>query len=352
MKNQRAKTREKRSENIDQIPDPLWTTSGHAPGHAPEAVPLQKQWSCDEPEAVLDYLHGDIRGEEVKACCYYEYARTSQLFRKARSLFTLGLQTDSTSEKESWRVQVACDGVIAAGLSSLLTEWRGLEIVSCDGFPDKPWSELTGQQRQDICMHFVAPRIIPVVTDSFILKKRGVFDQFEKQAESDWADWKQRKGQVRRGQYPAIVGDENHPIRHVVLTLDYSKGVKALEEAVARWLSNEVNTLLFKNYYKKQVDKSNLESPDRYKENLKFLAAWRLCDELGFKGAAEWTGNKRRTREDQLRVRPYFREKKRQKAGGKYFGGPLYQERRQWENTIDKAEGFLAEQIECQRGMT
>ena len=48
---------------------------------------LEKQWSRDEPEAILDYLHGDIPATEVQACCYYEYARTSRIFRKARSLF-------------------------------------------------------------------------------------------------------------------------------------------------------------------------------------------------------------------------------------------------------------------------
>ena len=171
---QRVRTRKKRRKEVDPIPDPPWDKyPGHAPGCAPEAVPSQKRWSCDEPEAILDYLHGDIPSKEAKACCYYEYARTSQLFRKARSSFLLGLRNKLPRKGRPWRAVVAREAVIAADLGGLLREPMGLEIVSCHRFPDKPWRELTADQRQDICVHFVLPRIIPVVTDSFILKARG-----------------------------------------------------------------------------------------------------------------------------------------------------------------------------------
>ena len=144
----------------------------------------------------------------------YEYARTSQLFRKARSSFLLGLRTKLPRKGRPWRAVVAREAVIAADLGGLLREPMGLEIVSCHRFPDKPWQELTTDQRQDICVHFVLPRIIPVVTDSFILKSAGVLEKFGQQAESDSEAWKQRNGRTLRGRYPAVVGDESYPIRH------------------------------------------------------------------------------------------------------------------------------------------
>lgn len=42
---------------------------------------MKREWSVEERESILDYLHGDV-GHGVKACCYYEYARASEILRK------------------------------------------------------------------------------------------------------------------------------------------------------------------------------------------------------------------------------------------------------------------------------
>jgi hypothetical protein len=49
-----------------------------------EPAPLNKQWSVEEKESILDYLLGEVEPDEVKACCYYEYGRASETLRKAR----------------------------------------------------------------------------------------------------------------------------------------------------------------------------------------------------------------------------------------------------------------------------
>ena len=54
---------------------------------ANEPAPLNKQWSIEEKESILDYLHGDLKPHEVKACCYYEYARAADTLRRAAVLF-------------------------------------------------------------------------------------------------------------------------------------------------------------------------------------------------------------------------------------------------------------------------
>jgi hypothetical protein len=150
------------------------------------------------------------------------------------------------------------------------------------------------------------------------------------------------------GPYPATVGDNG--IRHVVITFDYRDGVQAVTDLFVHWLNSDANQKLFESYYKKPIHKQNPESPDRYKELLKFLAAWRLYDEFrikldnkpGFKAAKEWTRQNRRQRTDALRLRRFFREKPSKQLNTK----PLYRDRRDWEAAINTAKSFLAKEIE------
>jgi len=119
----------------------------------------------------------------------------------------------------------------------------------------------------------------------------------------------------------------------------------AVKEQIASWLDSESNKELFQKYYKKPVHKHNLDSPARYKELLKFLAAWRLYDELGLKTAKEWTRENRRQKD--YHPQPFFREKLRRTATGRHYRGSVFKERRQWQDAIAKAKAFLAREIEC-----
>jgi hypothetical protein len=160
-------------------------------------------------------------------------------------------------------------------------------------------------------------------------------DEVKEQAASDAREWKKHPDQ-----YPAIVGDNE--IKYVVLPFNYAEGKDAMEKAFSRWLGSETNKKLFKKYYKKPIHKQNPDSPDRYKEALKYLAAWRLYDELGFKKAAEWTRHNRRERTNVFRLRQFFREKPSKRLNTK----PLYTDPRDWEDAIAKAKAFLAAEFE------
>ena len=335
MKRKRARIRESKAERIDGILESLSTSLRETPTAAVRPF-LGKEWSRDEREAILDYLHGNTPTEQVQACCYYEYARASSGFHTARGRY------DSSHPMRS---QLSLEAIRATDFCRSLRDWRGLEILICSGYPEQPWRNLTDAQKEDICVHFVAPRIGPLVTDSFHLRADGVFDEFKKQAESNWTDWMERKGQTRRCQYPAFVGGENDSAKHVVLTLDYSRGQGALEKAFAKWLNSEENKRLFRRFYKKPIDRQSADSPVRYKKHLKSLAAWRLFDELGFKGAAKWTGDNRRYKNDGLTLQPYFGQKLRKTAKGKHFTGPLYKDRRDWKDAIGEAKSFLSQEI-------
>ena len=89
-----------------------------------------RKWSVEEPEAILDYLHGDTPRDEAKPCCYYEYARTSKVFQGARQ------------EYESVNPGDAVHRVIDK-FPLFRNDWRRLEILICPGYRKLPWPDLS-----------------------------------------------------------------------------------------------------------------------------------------------------------------------------------------------------------------
>ena len=290
-------------------------------------APLIKRWSREEPEAILDYLHGDTPADEAAAACYYEYARASEIFRKARREY------DPANFEES--LNRIIDNFPA------FRDWRTLEILICPDYPKLPWRELNEAQRKNILLHFVKTRPTPLITDAWMLNARHIFDRLKQQAED--AAHELRKGVLPVGHCPAMVGGD--VIKHVVITINYKEGIDAVKKSFSNWLSNEVNEKFFKDN-KKPVLRQNPDSPDHYKELLKFLAAWRLYDELDFKAAGDWTRKNRRQDKDAgdaIRLKPFFWEKRSKGLNV----SPLYKERRHWEGARRAAQQFLAQVIEC-----
>ena len=300
--------------------------------------------SVEEREAILDYLHGDIPPREAKACCYYEYSRTSEVIRKARREILrkvpLRVRRKLQRKYDSANVNDLLKWIAVAKIPAWLQDWRRLEILICPGYPELPWRELNDVQRKAIQIHFVETRSTPVVTDSWMLNAMGVFDRLKEQAESDRREC--RKRVIRRGGCPAMVGENE--IKYVVLTINFRDGIETVKEQIARWLASDANQKLFSDYRKRTIDRWNLDSPTRYKELLKYLATWRLHDELGFKKAAEWTKTNRRRKD--YHVLPFFREKLRKTPSGMHYTGPVFKDGRQWEDARDKAKSFLAKEIE------
>lgn len=312
MKNAESKRR-KHKEKV-----PAWIEMGRKTN---EPAPLNKQWSVEERESVLDYLYGDIANDAVKACCYYEYARASETLRRARREF------DQSDPRD-----------LSVTVSNYFPGWilnaDRLCFLQCKDFPQSAWRDLTKEDRANFQSLFKPISHRPIITDVRKLDALRVFDQFKQQAKNEAANDK-----IFDGFAPPVVGDG--PIRHVVFTIDYRDGVDAVTKQIARWLDSEASKELFKHYYKKPIHKQNPDSPDRYRELLKFLAAWRLYDELGPKDAKRWTRKNRREYAGLLQLRAFFREK-----GKRLNTKPLYEDRREWEDARDNAEAFLVTEIE------
>jgi hypothetical protein len=132
-----------------------------------ESAPLNKQWSVEEKESILDYVHGEIPDDEIKTCCYYEYARMSQTLRKARRA------CDPSDPDNSLLV-----------LSRYFPWWvrdqQRLCFLQCHNFPNLPWRDLSKEEREYIRGFFkpVSPRAI--ITDVLMLRGTGVFDALQR----------------------------------------------------------------------------------------------------------------------------------------------------------------------------
>jgi len=335
MKNKQAKQRRK--------PEGEFPYSFQMQRKVNEPAPLSKRWSIKEKESILDYLHGDVADDEAEACCYYEYARASETLRKARREYN-----PADPDNSSLR--------ISSHFPSWVIDGRRFCFLQCSNFPRSAWRQLTKKEREDFRRLFKPISPWPIITDARKLNALGVFDRLKQQA--------QEKAQGYPS--PAIVGDNE--IRYVVMTIDYRDGPPEVTKQFTRWLSSDANEKLFKNYHKKVIHRQNPDSANWYKERLKFLAASRLYDEfrdalggkLGFKAASEWTQKNRREdqrpKTERIKLRAFFREKPEQTTEGQrqifgpQFFGPVYRDRRDWERAKDKANDFLAREIEyCQR---
>jgi hypothetical protein len=304
---------------------------------------MTRKWSTEEPEAILDYLHGDVPRDEAKPCCYYEYARTSQVFQSARQEYEAADAGDPIHR-------------VIERFLLFFNDWQRLEVLICPSFPELPWGRLSKERREDIQYQFTGPRATPLITDSFILNSLGIFDRFKEQAQLAARELRHRRWRRREqgvGHDPAVVGAA---IKHIVVTLDYRAGPGPLKKQIRDWLASEENLRLLDKHHKISIDKRNQDSPDRYKEHLKYLAAWRLYDDLGIEGAMEWTQKHRRQDErpnaKRIKLKAFFREKPEKTTEadkqrfGKQFFGPLYSDPRDWEKAIAKAKDFLAREIE------
>jgi hypothetical protein len=338
MKKKQSKRRRKRTNKV-----PGWIEKQRKLN---EPVPLNKKWSIEEKESILDYLHGDVEPDEVKACCYYEYARASETLRKARREYNPADPDNSLLR-------------ISRYFAPWILNPQRFCFLQCKNFPNSPWRDLGEEEREDLRLLFKRISPWPIITDVRMLDARRIFDGFKQQAEELKAQAEQaartpEKSKVQVSRCPAIVGDGE--VKHVVITVDYRDGPAVVTEQFARWLNSDAKEKLFEKYHKKLIHKQNPDSPDRDKELLKFLAAWRLYDQFrhklgdkhNLKAAKDWTRDNRRRETERLKLRGFFKEKPSNVVGkDRQFFGPLYSERRDWEHAIAKAKDFLAREIEC-----
>jgi hypothetical protein len=90
----------------------------------------------------MDYLHGDVVDSEFKAACAYEYARESNIVRKAAELLTRDLGADP--EEIGFKIEAE----FHCGSWFIQNEWSF--IWQCPSFPAKGWNELSAAERSEL----------------------------------------------------------------------------------------------------------------------------------------------------------------------------------------------------------
>jgi len=287
--------------------------------------------------------------DEAAAACYYEYARESETLRKARREYGRTLQAERRPRRRKRRLTVTDAEQASHSVLSKFSGWiagpAAVAVWQCPDYPRKPWRGLTDTRRKKLVLDLGAIGPGSVITDVRMLAGMKIFEKFEQAARAA-SKHNERMGFPARVKLPGtdygvfsdgyedvrvVLPIQNDAVQYVVFTLNYRDGVDAVKEGISRWLDSEENQKLFKRYHKLPFDKQSPDSPVRCKELLKYLAAWRLYDELGFKGAKKWTATNRRRLPGIPNPAPFFNEKRKKTGEGqKHFVGPLFKDRREW----------------------
>ena len=287
------------------------------------------KWIESERDAIQDYLHGHIPDDEVKAAVSYEFARESASYRYAAAMSRKGAADEIFAPFD-----------IVEGRPNdfdfLIMQFPGRTIWTCPRFPRVPWAKLTPPDKKEIQRHFGHGVPKPFNTlDADLLAAMKVIEKLQSLAGKTRKERKKvsfhKQHNVRENPVLAAVrGDQQPWVEHIVCTLNYRGGKDALVDAFGVWLDSN-RTKYFDDYYEPPIQRDSEHSLRRYREALKNLTAARLYATLGLSEAKRWTRENRK-RENGVVSLAYFGQRARKHRKG----GPLFEERRQWEKALGK----------------
>lgn len=333
----------------------------------------------------MDYLHGDVTGDEFEAACAYEYARESKILREAAAIHDALIRhkkahpvPDETKRTDAGFFETYFYGKPMTPFkeaASLIAEqfncgdWITLHpwghIWQCPTFPGKPWNQLSEQERARILPAFAPTDPQPLaMTDVATLDAMQIFTKFRKlayqarkQSERSIADNKPFPPTV----YPVLHQDQ---WAWALFTIDFSKPKTRLRQEFEAWLELPD--------YKARLKKQKRErrgTADLFKDRLKDLATWRLYDDLPkdgldrFATLSNFTENeKNRKRFKRFALRGGVRYKKddfmpfHDPRPGKekvpLNQAPLYSEQAGCLDAIRRAKQYLGEVIHWEFGQS
>jgi hypothetical protein len=232
----------------------------------------------------MDYLHGDVEGDQFNAACQYEYARESKILRKAAESLSRNLtayvgEIVSTIEHEfhcgTWFIQ---------------PEWAF--IWQCPSFPAKSWTQLSEKERAELLsgLPLSTKKPQPLVLGEVMFLTRYL-DQLKQLADKASTELREAvaAGKPRQKVYP-ILELPNTPFVQALLPLDFSKSKKRLLQEIGKWLDLAENKARFDKHKPKTEAGTEKEAKDRLKD----LAAWRLHRDLGTRRAFEFAEQNRK----------------------------------------------------------
>jgi hypothetical protein len=264
----------------------------------------------------MDYLHGDVVDDQFRAACQYEYARESDILRKAAELFRCNpsaVAGEIFFHIESEFSESEFPSVVGNWLIS--SEWRF--IWRCSSFPAKSWNQLSEAERTELLYG------LPLSTNEAQPLRLGqvmfltpYLDQLKAMADRAREELKEAVAAGRQPEkvYP-ILELKNTPFVQVLLPLDFRKSKKRIVQEIGKWLELTENKARFDKHKPKTEAGTEKEAKDRLKD----LAAWRLFDKLGWEKALEFAEQYRK-RDASGEPRPFHDPRK----GRKENEAPLY----------------------------
>jgi hypothetical protein len=245
---------------------------------------IKTQPSDEELLPCIDYLHGDVAGDEFKAACQYEYARESGVLRRAALL----LRNNPTADTGEIALQLESE--FHCGSWFIQPDWGF--IWQCPSFPEKGWNQLSEAERTDLLYGLprstTKVRPLPLGEVIFLIP---YLDQLKEMADKARAQWKEARAAGRpRPKVHPILELPNTPFVQAFLPLDFSKTKKRLLQEIEKWLDLPENKARFR----KHKRKTEVGTEKRAKDRLKDIGAWRLFDTLDWEPALEFAEQHRK----------------------------------------------------------
>ena len=263
----------------------------------------------------MDYLHGDVVGDEFKAACQYEYARESDVLRRAAQLLRNNPTADIGDIASQIESEFHCDSWFFS------TDWGF--IWQCRSFPANSWNQLTDAERADLLcalsLSTIKVRPLPVGEVMFLTPYLDQLNEMAKEARTELKE-AVTAGRPRQKVYP-IFEIPNTPFVQVLLPLDFRKRRNRLLQEIDLWLQLPENKARFDKHKPKTETGTEKEAKDRLKDT----AAWRLCRELGCDGALRFSEENRK-RDKFGRPRPFHDWRQGQTSKLPPNEAPLYSE--------------------------
>lgn len=313
--------------------------------------PKTRRATDEELRSNMDYLHGDVVDDQVKAACQYEYARQSSILRKASQLISNDPTADpgevlSQIERQFFPIpQIFRVPPSAADNWLISHQWSF--IWQCPSFPAIGWNQLSEAERVELLHRMPLstnePRSLLLGEVMFLTH---FLDQLKAMAEKARREWKEAReaGRPRQKVYP-ILELKGTPFVQALLPLDFSKKRARLPKEIDLWLQQSENKVRFD----KHELKTEAETAKQAKDRLKDIAAWRLYHELGWDRALSFADENRKRDEFGI-PRPFHDPRKGQTEKVPPNKAPLYSEESGFLKAKKRAKDYLAELIPWEFG--
>lgn len=243
-----------------------------------------------DEQACMAYLYGDVADGEEEAACFYEYARESKVLCKAAAAL-IGMRTDGPNwptirlPAGETPFPLLSDMVINEVVQELIANdlgawWIDLKmefraILFCSAFPERPWTDLTADERKPLMQLLRKLGLQPLRMLSLpAIEAMRLLDDLRTKMEKYRAFIAEGRYEEFPDTKPLI--DRQDGFTHCFFALEWSKTRTQLIHEFGAWLDLPENKQRLKLYARPGTGTTGKE-----KDALRDLTKWRLKEHCG-----------------------------------------------------------------------